>query len=134
MSLEPTVFVVDDDPAVRELFQAYFQSSAWRVEIFEAPADFLAAFDPTVRGCLILDYELPGMNGLSVLDHLNAQGAMLPVILISASCDQTLAAQAMESGAWTFIEKSSLGDRKYLFDQIRQALDLEVQQRAGVLR
>ncbi len=134
MSPEPTVFVVDDDPAVRELFQVYLQPSAWRVETFETPADFLAAFDPTARGCLILDYELPGMNGLSVLEHLNAQGAMLPVILISACRDQTLAAQALESGAWTFIDKSSLGDRRYIFDQIRQALDLKVQQRAGVFR
>lgn len=129
MLLEPIVFVVDDDPAVRALFQAFLECGPWQVQTFAEPTEFLDSFDRNRHGCLILDYELPGMNGLCVLERLKAEGATLPVIVVSGCEDDTLPARAMESGAWTFIEKMRLGDRKYLFDNVRHALRTDVQHR-----
>lgn len=124
MSSEPTVFVVDDDPGARNSMCAMVMAQGVRAEAFESAEAFLAAYDPGRSGCLILDYNLPGMDGLRLQQTLARLGSALPVIVITAYANVPLTVQAMESGAFTLIEKSAVNQD--LWSKIQKALDLNV--------
>lgn len=122
MSLEPTVFVVDDDPAARNSVCAIVTAKGMRAEAFESAEAFLAAFDPSRPGCLVLDYSLPGMDGLQLQQNLAKLGSTLPVIVITAYANVPLTVQAMEGGVFTLLEKSAV-DRD-LWSKIEKALEV----------
>lgn len=105
MACEPTVFVVDDDPAVRKSLERLGESLALPVEGFASAQEFLAAYDPARPGCIVLDLRMPGMSGLELQERLWQQGTQIPVIMVTAYGDIPSAVRAMRHGAIDFIEK-----------------------------
>ena len=92
-----------------------------RCETFASAEGFLDRYDPSLTGCALVDFRLGGMDGLQLQDRLQAMGSPLPVVLISAYADVSLAVRAMKSGAVAFIEKPYKNDE--LADAIRKALE-----------
>jgi two-component system CheB/CheR fusion protein len=99
------VFVVDDDHEVREAMRAVLEDDGHTVETFLSSEDFLDAYRPGRKGCLLLDAYLPGMNGVELLRQLHDRGDRLPAIVITGSSDVPMAVEAMKAGAADFIEK-----------------------------
>ena len=116
-----TLFVIDDDPKSRKAVAALASSMQIRCETFASAEGFLDRYEPSLRGCALVDFRLGGMDGLQLQERLQALGSALSVILISAYADVSLAVRAMESGAVAFIEKPYKNDE--LADAIRKALD-----------
>ena len=102
---EPIVYVVDDDPAVRDSLRWLLSSVDLKVETFASAPDFLAAYRPDQLGCVLVDVRMPGMSGLELQEELTARATMLPVIIITGHSDVQMAVRAMKAGAFDFIEK-----------------------------
>lgn len=119
----PTVFVVDDDPGIRDSVTWLLQSVGLRVETYASAHEFLDVFSPARPGCLVLDVRLPGMGGLDLLDELRNRGATLPVIIVTAFGEVHSAVRAMKGGAIDVMEKPTRDQA--LLDRVQQALDLD---------
>jgi two-component system response regulator FixJ len=115
-----TVFIVDDDPLVRSMIEALVTGGGLRAETFASAQDFLATFDPALPGCLVCDVSMPGMSGLELQQELNARGAPLAVIFITAKSDVPTAVSAMHHGAFEYLLKPFSDD--ILIDCVRTAL------------
>jgi two-component system, LuxR family, response regulator FixJ len=102
---EPTVFIVDDDPAVRQALTVLVRSMRLRTEAYESAQQFLDAFDVMRPGCLLLDVRMPGISGLELLERLCQHEARLPAIVMSAYGDVPMVVRAMKAGALNFLEK-----------------------------
>jgi FixJ family two-component response regulator len=118
--LSETVFVVDDDPAVRESIAALATSLGLEAETFESAERFLEQYDPQRLGCVVVDLRLPGMSGLALLEELAGRCCAIPVILISAYVRVPEAVRAMQWGAVTVIEKPYPANR--LSEALQSAL------------
>jgi FixJ family two-component response regulator len=105
MDNETTVFIVDDDPAARDSVAVLVRSKGLPVETFASAEEFLAAYQPLARGCLVVDVRMTGMTGLDLLEMLRQRGYSLPVIVITGFGDVPAAVRAMRAGAYTFLEK-----------------------------
>ncbi len=101
----PTVFVVDDDRAVREAMRDLLQQDGRTVELYASSEAFLEAYHPGREGCLLVDARMPGMGGLQLLQRLKSEGTRLPAIMITGQGDVRMAVEAMQAGAADFIEK-----------------------------
>lgn len=101
----PTVFVVDDDAAVRSAVSRLLRSAEISVTVFASPTEFLAAHDPSAPGCLLLDVEMPDLNGLDLQQTLGGRGGALPIIFLSGHADIPISVQAMKAGATDFLTK-----------------------------
>ncbi len=124
---EPTVFIVDDDDAVRRFLSGLIASVELRVEAFASARDFLDAYEPDRPGCLVLDVRMPGMSGLELQRELTDQAIDLPVIILTGHGNVQLAVHAMQAGAIDFVEKPF--DNELLLDRIQRAVAENV--RAG---
>lgn len=100
-----TVYVVDDDEAVRDSLQALLESRGYVVSAQASAEVFLASFRPGPVACAVVDLRMPGMDGLTLIERLMAGGARLPVIMVTGHGDVPLAVRAMKAGATDFIEK-----------------------------
>lgn len=100
-----TVFLVDDDEAIRNSLARALQKRDYRVETFASAADFLLRYDGEAPGCLILDYGMPGMNGLELQAWLARAGHALPIIFITGHGGVPESVQAIKAGALDFLEK-----------------------------
>ena len=100
-----TVFVVDDDEAVRDSIRWLLESSNYKVELFDSGEIFLTHYQPDQVGVLLLDVRMNGMSGLEVQDHLIARKSDLPIIMLTAYGDVQMAVTALKKGAVDFIEK-----------------------------
>jgi FixJ family two-component response regulator len=125
---DPTVFVVDDDPGIRDSVTWLFQSVGLRVETYGSAQEFLDTYVTSRPGCLILDVRLPGMGGLDLLEALRHRGATLPVIVVTAFGEVHSAVRAMKGGAIDVMEKPTRD--QVLLDRVQQALDLDRRTRA----
>jgi len=106
MPADPTVFVVDDDGAVRASLGALVESAGLAAETFASGESFLAAYDPDRPGCLVLDLRLGrGAGGLDVQDRLAALGNRLPIIVLTAHGRVPDSVRAMKAGAVDFLQK-----------------------------
>jgi len=101
----PTVFVVDDDAAVRKAVARLPHSVRIEAAVFASPVEFLAAYDPDIPSCLLLDLEMPDLNGLELQQALTERGGALPIIFLSAHGDVPLSVQAVKAGASDFLTK-----------------------------
>jgi len=101
----PTIFVVDDDGAVRDALRDLLEANGRTVEAFDSCEAFLDIYSPSRRGCLVVDARLPGMDGLELLERLKGERHRLPAIMITGQGDVAMAVQAMKAGAVDFIEK-----------------------------
>lgn len=118
--LEPTVFIIDDDPDMRAAMRRLLKSVGLRAELFESAQDFLRKEIADVPRCLVLDVRLPGMSGLDVQQNLLQAGINIPIIFITAHADIPMTVKAMKSGAVEFLTKP-FRDQD-LLDAIQQAL------------
>ncbi|CAZ89298.1 MAG: response regulator transcription factor [Thiomonas sp.] len=100
-----TVYVVDDDEAVRDSLQWLLEGNDYRVRCFESAESFLTRFDPREVACLIVDVRMPGMNGLELQDELLHRGCSMPLVFITGHGDVPMAVDTMKKGAIDFIEK-----------------------------
>ncbi|MCG8048696.1 MAG: response regulator transcription factor [Candidatus Thiodiazotropha endolucinida] len=127
MTKPPTVFVVDDDQAMRNSLKWLIESVSMQVETFESADAFIKSYYPGRSGCLLLDVRMPGMSGLELQEYLRANQIAIPVIIITGHGDVPMAVRAMKSGAVDFIEKPF--NDELLLESIRYALALDVKQR-----
>src|SRR5258708_4129371 len=117
----PTVFVIDDDAAVRASIQGLLKSVGLRSESFGTAQGFLRSKRPDGPSCLVLDVRLPGVNGLDFQRQLADAGIQIPIIFITGHGDIPMTVKAMKSGAVEFLTKPF--QDQALLDAIRQALD-----------
>jgi two-component system response regulator FixJ len=119
-SHQPTIYVVDDDDAVRDSLKILLESYGLAVRDFGTVPDFLDQVEPQGAACLVLDLHLPVMGGFDVMNTLSQRGWRLPVIVITGRGDAQTKARALEAGAAAFLEKPI--DHKSLMTAIRAAL------------
>jgi len=117
---DKTVFVVDDDAAVRQGLRFMLRAAGYCVEALPSARSFLGEYDPRRGGCLLLDIRMPQMTGLELQQQLNVRGWRIPVIFITGHGTVTLAIAAMKAGAFDFIEKPLREDA--LLESIERAL------------
>jgi len=127
MTKEGTVFIVDDDEGVREGLSLLLEAVGQPCELYSSAIDFLKAYDPSKRGCLVLDIRMPGMSGLELQEVLNERGSQLPVIFITGHGDIPMAVNAMRRGALDFIRKPFR--EQDLLDSINEALESDAGKR-----
>ena len=116
----PTVFVVDDDGAVRSSLRLLLKSVGLAVSAFDSTQAFLDAYSQQWAGCILLDVRMPGMSGPVLQEQLALRGSMLPVIFITGHGDISMAVEAMQKGALDFVEKP-FHDQE-LLDRVQHAL------------
>lgn len=125
---EQTVFIVDDDVAVRDALALLLGLKGYRTSIYSGAEDFLAAFRKEWRGCLVLDIKMGGMSGLDLQARLNEQEAEIPIVVITGHGDAASARQALKSGAVDFLEKPI--DDAQLVAAVAAALERDAKRRA----
>jgi len=118
---KPTVFVVDDDSAVRKSFHWLVESIGLEIESFSSGQEFLEKHDASRPGCLVLDVRMPGMSGIELQETLAAKGIQIPIIIVTGYGDVPTAVRAMKKGAVDFIEKP-FNDQEML-DRIQVAIE-----------
>jgi RNA polymerase sigma factor (sigma-70 family) len=105
MADDLAVYVVDDDPAVRDSLSLLLSLRGYRTATFASAEDFLAALRPEWKGCVIADIRMPGMSGLALQEELARRGVRLPVVIVTAHGDVASARAAFKSDAVDFLEK-----------------------------
>jgi FixJ family two-component response regulator len=128
-SQEQTVFVVDDDAAVRDSIQELVESVGLQAEGYSSARAFLDTFQPQRAGCLVLDVRMAEMSGLVLQQKLNDLGAGIPVIMLTGHGDVSMAVQAMKAGAIDFIQKPY--QEQALLDSINAALAADAKARSS---
>lgn len=124
---KPIVYVVDDDPAIRDSMAWWIESHGFQVQAFESAQNYLDHFQPDMTGCLVLDVRMPGMDGLQLQTQLHERGCTLPMIFITGHAEVPIAIAAIRCGGFDFLEKPF--DDQVLLQRIKQALALEQQSR-----
>ncbi len=106
MKLPPaTVFVVDDDEAVRSSLRMLIKSIGLPAALYASAQEFLSAYQPEHPGCLVLDIRMPGMSGLDLQRNLSLRGAVIPIVFVTGHGDVPMAVDAMQQGAFDFLQK-----------------------------
>ena len=129
IDMAQTIYVVDDDEAMRDSMSWLLEGEGYRVACFDSAASFLAARSDDLRGCLVLDVRMPEMSGLELHEQLDALGSTLPIIFVTGHGDVPMAVAAIQRGASDFIEKP-FGNED-LLSRIRRALELDQQRSAS---
>jgi FixJ family two-component response regulator len=124
---QQTVFVVDDDRAIRKSLQLLIEMQGVEVRTFPTAANFLEAYKKSDAGCLILDARMPGMNGLDLQQELAKRSFELPINVLTGYADIPAAIRALKSGAIEFLEKPV--EDAVLLDHVRSALALDAERR-----
>lgn len=117
---KPTVFLVDDDPAVRKALPRGLKRRGMNVQVFESAQLFLDAYLPEQPGCLILDLSMPDMDGLELQQELSNRDITIPIIFITGHGTVSQSVRALRAGAVDFLEKPFLPDT--LVKRIEEAL------------
>jgi FixJ family two-component response regulator len=117
---EPTVFVVDDDHAIRDGLESLIRSVGLRVSTFASAAEFLAAARPDVPCCMVLDVRMPGQSGLELLREMRTAGTFIPTIFVTGHGDIPMTVRAMKDGAMEFLTKPVRGQE--LLDAIQKGI------------
>ena len=126
-SQEPTIFLIDDDPAVLRSLTALVEVVFPKVKAYGSATEFLAAYQSPCPGCLVLDVAMPGLNGLELQRKLIQDKIDLPIVFITGHGNVQMAVNAMQAGAVNFLEKPFR--EQELWDSIRKALELDAQNR-----
>ena len=126
----PTIYVVDDDEGVRNSLRFLLKSVGLSARTLASAREFLETYKPGQPGCVVLDVRMPGMSGLELQQQLNLRGATVPVIFITGHGDIPMAVEAMQHGAFDFLQKP-FRDQD-LIDRIQRALERDARQRAAL--
>ena len=129
MNSQTSVFVVDDDQAMRNSLKWLIESVGMKVETFASADEFIRNYYPGRAGCLLLDVRMPGMSGLELQEHFLEHQINIPIIIITGHGDVPMAVRAMKSGAVDFIEKPF--NDELLLESIRNALNYDQQLRTA---
>lgn len=129
MTSQSTVFIIDDDDAVRESLYLQLSTAGFTVKAFPSAKDFLDILQPNITGCLILDVRMPSMNGPELQAELVRQNINLPIIFLTGYGDIPLTVKTIQAGAFDFLTKP-VNDRK-LRDCINAALVLNAKTLEG---
>jgi FixJ family two-component response regulator len=123
--------VVDDDAGVRNAMRALLKSVGLNSSLFASAQEFLTTYQPSQLGCLVLDIRMPGMSGMELQQQLNLRGAVIPVIFMTGHGDIPMAVEAMQHGAFDFLQKP-FRDQD-LLDRIQRAIarDSELRKSLG---
>jgi two-component system response regulator FixJ len=124
MTVEATVFIIDDDEAVRDGLKWLIESVDLKAAAFTSAQEFLDRYTPGQPGCLLLDIRMPGMSGLALQQVLKSRSFDLPIIILTGHGTVQMAVDAMKAGAFDFIEKPFQNQR--LLDRIHDAIDLSI--------
>lgn len=130
--MTPQIFLVDDDDAVRDALSRLLASLGPKVVPCADGAALLASCTAEQPGCIVLDLDLPGMNGLEIQAALRSHGITLPVIFLTGKGSVASAAGALKAGAFDFLEKPAEG--RLLLTRVQDALGEDARQRAQALR
>lgn len=117
---EATVFVIDDDPDIRDGLARLLRATGWSVRTYPAAEQFLAELPQDSEGCILLDVNMPGMTGPELHDTMCATGITLPVIYLTGQSSLSIGVRAMKHGARDFLEKPV--DEDVLLPTIEQAI------------
>ncbi len=131
MEAEPTIFIIDDDPAVRQALAVLVRSMHLRAEAYESARQFLDTFDSGRPGCLLLDVRMPGISGLELLEQLSRHEVRMPAIVMSAYGDVPMVVRAMKAGALNFLEKPCRDQQ--LWEAIQEGLKWDAAHRQHVV-
>jgi FixJ family two-component response regulator len=132
--LKPIVFVVDDDVSVRESLELMISSAGWKPEIFASAKEFLSRLPPHVPSCLVLDVNLPDLNGLDLQMRIADDRMDMPIIFITGYGDVPMTVRAMKAGAIEFLTKpfsddALVGAIGHAIERSRTILDHEAEVR-----
>jgi FixJ family two-component response regulator len=127
MPQQPTVFIVDDDAAVRDSLSLLMHSANLAAETFAGAGEFLERVTIDRPGCLVLDVRMPEIDGLELQRRLAERGSRLPVIMLSGHGDIPMAVQALRAGALDFIPKPF--DSKALLARVREGIEVDLRVR-----
>lgn len=125
---QPTLYVIDDDKAVRDSLCWLLESINYQVKGYESGETFLQDYSIHMQGCLILDIRMPGISGLQLQQELSEHPFSMPIIFITGHGDVPMAVQAMKQGAYDFVEKPF--NEQSLLDKIQLALQVDKQNAA----
>jgi len=128
----PIVRIVDDDASYLTAVARILRASGFAVKTFTSAAEFLAQPEFDIPGCVLVDLQMPGLNGLDLQEALAKDGHGLPVIFLSGHGDIPITVQAMRRGAEDFLTKRA--PKEDLLDAVKRALDRDAQERAGRVR
>ncbi|HUT12573.1 MAG TPA: response regulator [Thermoguttaceae bacterium] len=127
MNAEPTVFIIDDDQAVRHAVRVLVESMRLRTEAYGSAEEFLADYDSDKPGCILLDVRMPGISGLEIFQRLSREELHPPVIFLSAHGDVPMVVEVMRAGALNFLEKPCRDQQ--LWEALREALQRDAENR-----
>jgi FixJ family two-component response regulator len=122
-----TIYIVDDDEAVRDALRMLLGTTGLRVETFASAAAFLKDYRPAQAGCLVLDVRMPGMSGLALQEELYKRRVRIPIVFLTGHADVPIAVRALKKGAFDFIEKPL--DSQRLIVSVLNALRFDAEQR-----
>ena len=117
----PCVFLVDDDSSVRKALKRVLVAKGFNVAVFSSAADFLTSYDPNIEGCLVLDINMPDMDGIELQNFLVDHDSILPIIFLTGHGDIPMSVSAMRHGAADFLTKPA--DTDLLVTAISRAFD-----------
>ena len=127
MTSRPTVFIIDDDPGVRDSLSRLVRAAGLEVECFDGADAFLTAYREDRPGCLVTDVRMPGMSGLELQERMRAEGFSIPTIVLTGYGDVPGAVRALKGGALDFLQKPFEPD--VLLVRIAEALERDARAR-----
>jgi two-component system response regulator FixJ len=127
MEQAATVYIVDDDAAIRDGLSWLLSSVNLRARAYASADEFLADWDPRRPGCLLLDLRMPGTSGLELQEQLVKAGHRIPIIFLSGHGDVPTAVRAMQAGAAEFLTKPF--SERFLLERVQAALEQDIKQR-----
>lgn len=128
--IQQTVFVVEDDEAVRDSLELLLKSDGKPVKTYESATAFLKDYSDKMAGCIVLDIRMPGMDGMELQKKLNEKHSILPIIFVTGHGDVPMAVDAMKEGAVDFIQKPYREEA--LLEKIEAALKQDQEQRKSL--
>lgn len=132
MSKSPTVYAVEDDPVIRELLKHVFTLAKISMESYASADEFLKSYSPTNPGCILIDMNMPGMNGLELQRFLVSKGNNTPIIFLTGAATGQSTEAALKAGAVDFLAKPFvLGD---LLNSVGMAIEMDLSNRYGNLQ
>lgn len=125
---DSTVFLVDDDPSVRDSLSLLLSLKGLRTRVYASAESLLATFEPDWRGCILTDLKMPGLTGIELQQALAGRGSTLPVVMLTAHGDVATTRQALKAGAFDFLEKPV--DDGVLLDVLQNAIRRDAERHA----
>jgi FixJ family two-component response regulator len=124
----PVIYLLDDDPSFLGAMSRFLRAAGYATEAFSSPTEFLKILPSVADGCLILDLQMPGLNGFDVQDAVAKQGSLLPIVFLTGYGDVQDAVRAMRHGAEDFLGKHETNEE--LLRAIERALARNARERA----